>query len=541
MEAEVEAEEATEEEVDFLGVGVFPNQHNIHNNSTPNSNNSNHHGVVSVADEVEEEEVAEEVAEEVETKSDSRGGPHLQGNSAPHQVCNQLLCQVNHPHQTHQNTKNTENMQPTNATNATNATKAIQTKNNTNTTNATNPTNATSTIQAVHSPTPHPITQQDPAGTTIFPGRLNWRALENTIVRNWARDGYTLPTKATIQPPAKPRELKSQDPLVLEEVTKYVSRGVLVPLQPGEKAITLTTFNVPKQGGGARITVDWRPVNEACHTPETFTMHTPESVCKKLEEMKGQGTPYMWGTKIDAKDAFNHIKLNPVQGKYVCSLINGVLYKWQGLGFGHTHVPRMWTKIMEEMLKPVRAQMSTRALIVNYIDDILVLGVTQKDVEWTTKTLLQRMKEVNIQVNLEKSNITPHQQVTFLGWTWNLQKQEVYVPQEKMTKVIDNIKKELRRTQLKWRNIAAILGQINAMSMVLRQTAWMLTETRLLMRSRMKGKQVWDEKTSLPLKVRVEWKQWCKTAMQQQQESTTSNSPTNTSGIQRCKRHRVGA
>ena len=105
--------------------------------------------------------------------------------------------------------------------------------------------------------------------------------------------------------------------LLEEEVSKYIQTGVLVPVTPEEiqahhaRPFFLKSFPVPKKSGGLRLTTDWRPLNAHCWDPEPFKMFTIPQVKELLSIHK----EFCWATKVDLKDAYNHLRMQKFAGQ----------------------------------------------------------------------------------------------------------------------------------------------------------------------------------------------------------------------------------
>ena len=93
-----------------------------------------------------------------------------------------------------------------------------------------------------------------------------------------------------------------------------------------------------------------------------------------------------------------------------------VHYQFTCLPFGLSCAPWAFTKV----LKPVAAFLRIVGVrLIVYIDDILVIGKTPDEVRNHTDALIALLEGLGFIVNMEKSVLTPSQQIEFLGLLLN--------------------------------------------------------------------------------------------------------------------------
>ena len=97
-----------------------------------------------------------------------------------------------------------------------------------------------------------------------------------------------------------------------------------------------------------------------------------------------------------------------------------------------------------------------------YLDDILILATTAKQVEQHLKIILEDLAAAGMQVNKEKSQLFPSQNITHLGFVLDLKNGCLQVTQEKLKSVRRDLGKLLTRSDISCRKLAAILGQVRS-------------------------------------------------------------------------------
>lgn len=91
----------------------------------------------------------------------------------------------------------------------------------------------------------------------------------------------------------------------------------------------------------------------------------------------------------------------------ICSLIVQGLYRYKRLVFGISCAPEMFQKVMEQILADCE-------FTVNFIDDIIVFGRTEKEHDESLEKVLRKMREYGILLNHEKC-VFKLNEIDFLG------------------------------------------------------------------------------------------------------------------------------
>ncbi|XP_050958021.1 uncharacterized protein LOC127159160 [Labeo rohita] len=133
-------------------------------------------------------------------------------------------------------------------------------------------------------------------------------------------------------------------------------------------------------------------------------------------EMKlGFYSPYFIVPKknaIDLKDAYFHVSIFPRHRPFLRFAFEGRAYQYKVLPFGLALSPRVFTKLAEGALAPVWER---GIRILNYLDDWLIIAHSRDLLCEHRDLVLQHLSLLGLQVNCEKSKLSPVQSISFFG------------------------------------------------------------------------------------------------------------------------------
>ncbi|XP_071998846.1 uncharacterized protein [Engystomops pustulosus] len=203
---------------------------------------------------------------------------------------------------------------------------------------------------------------------------------------------------------------------------------------------------------------------------------------------------------LDLQDAYYHVPIHPASQKFlrfsVLSPEGSVLhFQFCALPFGISSAPRVFTKIMVEVVAFLRLQ---NISIIPYLDDFLIIGKDRQSLLTARESSLKILSELGWLINLKKSSLTPSTQKTFLGVILNSTHQMSFLPQEKMINIKDQIHSLRRRDSISVRQAMKTLGLLTA---CLPAVAWSQSHTRILQNWILSS---WNKKSSgLDKKIRI--------------------------------------
>ncbi len=195
-------------------------------------------------------------------------------------------------------------------------------------------------------------------------------------------------------------------PVLREEIAVLLAKDAIEPVPPAEmrQGFYSPYFIVPKKGGGLRPILDLRVLNRALHKLP-FKMLTHRRMIKCIQ-------PQDWFAAIDLKDAYFHVLILPRHRPFLRFAFEGRAWQYRVLPFGLSLSPRVFTKVVEGALTPLR-EVGVR--ILNYLDDWLILAQSREQLGDHRDLVLRHLSQLGLRVNWEKSKLSPVQRISFLG------------------------------------------------------------------------------------------------------------------------------
>ncbi len=131
-------------------------------------------------------------------------------------------------------------------------------------------------------------------------------------------------------------------PVLREEIAVLLAKDAIESVPPAKmrQGFYSPYFIVPKKGGGLRPILDLRLLNRALHRLP-FKMLTHRRMIKCIQ-------PQDWFAAIDLKDAYFHVR------SFLRFASEGQAWQYRVLPFGLSLSPRVFTKVTEGALAPLR-------------------------------------------------------------------------------------------------------------------------------------------------------------------------------------------
>ncbi len=226
-------------------------------------------------------------------------------------------------------------------------------------------------------------------------------------------------------------------PILRAEIAVLLAKDAieLVPPADMRSGFYSPYFIVPKKSGGLRPILDLRILNRALHRLP-FKMLTPKRIF-------GCVRPQDWFAAIDLKDAYFHVSILPRHRPFLRFAFEGRAYQYKVLPFGLSLSPRVFTKVAEAALVPLREQ---GVRILNYLDDWLILAQSQDLLCEHRDMVLSHLSQLGLQVNWEKSKLSPVQRISFLGMELDSVSQTARLTQERAQSVLNCLNTFKNRT-----------------------------------------------------------------------------------------------
>jgi hypothetical protein len=291
-----------------------------------------------------------------------------------------------------------------------------------------------------------------------------WETIAPPKVLKWIRSGlgpdWTTPPLSL--PTHTPAQVLSQVPLAQRILREYRAEAGAVRLL-SKKEVQEAKFLVPwfiiskedatkAEGFKHRLITNFRSLNKFMVAPK-FKMDTWGELFPLLR--KG-----LYAGKVDLTNAYFHLGLSEELQQYANLKVGQEYWRYSAAAFGINRIPWAWTKIMRCLQRRWRR---LGLLVMVYIDDILILGVSYWETRSAIGIVLRDLKAAGLMVNIPKSTLAPVKNVQWLGMDINFEEGVVLVPQQKQKAYRRELGKLVRLSSVSCRKMAAILGKLRSL------------------------------------------------------------------------------
>ena len=166
-----------------------------------------------------------------------------------------------------------------------------------------------------------------------------------------------------------------------------------------------------------------------------------------------------WAAKVDLSSAYHHIPIHKDYKKFFAFCLNGHKYWFNGMPFGLSSAPYLFTRLMQAITAHLRVTYGMRVFA--YLDDFLILGVDRPQVNEHLHILRETLTGLGLTINEDKSHNEPSQHLVFLGIDLNLINKTYCASQENIDKCLAAVKLALRSPRLCLREYQALMGTLN--------------------------------------------------------------------------------
>ncbi|KAI2649329.1 ORF V: Enzymatic polyprotein [Labeo rohita] len=214
-------------------------------------------------------------------------------------------------------------------------------------------------------------------------------------------------------------------------------------------------FIVPKKSGGLRPILDLRALNRSLlRLP--FKMLTTKRMLTCIR-------PQDWFAAIDLKDAYFHVSILPRHRPFLRFAFEGRAYQYKVLPFGLSLSPRVFTKVAEAALSPL---WQTGIRILNYLDDWLLIAHSRDLLCEQRDLVLRHLSHLGLQVNREKSKLSPVQRISFLGVELDSVSMTARLTNERAQSVLKCLESFRHKTAVPLKTFQRLLGHMAAAAAV---------------------------------------------------------------------------
>lgn len=225
-----------------------------------------------------------------------------------------------------------------------------------------------------------------------------------------------------------------------------------------------TYFLRPKQNGEDRFILNLKGLNTFINPPHF-----------KLEDLKtaiGLMTDHCFMTSIELKDGYLHIPIDKKHKQFLRFEFLGTIYEFQCMPFGLCTAPFVFTKLLRPVVKKLR---ENGIVLVIYLDDILIIGKTEKECAHSTQSATKILESLGLVINGEKSNLKPSKKRQFLGFLLDSENMTIQFPEIKVKSISKLITDFQKKEKCKIKEYAKIIGTLVATCPVIKY-GWLYTK-----------------------------------------------------------------
>ena len=256
-------------------------------------------------------------------------------------------------------------------------------------------------------------------------------------------------------------------------------------------------FLVPKKDGRQRPVINLKRLNQSVKT-EHFKM---EGI-HMLKDLLRAGD---WMAKIDLKDAYFMIPIAQEDRDFLKFQWKDQTYQFNSLPFGLSSAPWVFTKTTRPVVAILR-EIGLRMII--YIDDILVMAETESLLKDHTTAVVYLLENLGFVINYPKSELTPTQEIEFLGFTVNSTKMELRLPGEKIKKIRNEAGKILQPDTVSALALSRLIGKMNAATQAIPMAPLYYRNLQTCLREALQEDQSYSSTTTLTVEAREELEWW---------------------------------
>lgn len=244
---------------------------------------------------------------------------------------------------------------------------------------------------------------------------------------------------------------------MLEAINTLKHIGAITECKLTENQFISKTFLTPKPNGGKRFILNLKSLNKFI-TTEHFKMEDHRTACKLI--------PYGgYLATIDIKDAYFLLSVRQSDRRYLrfqfqpSDSNETITYEFNCMPFGLSVAPRVFTKIMREVMTYLRYHGYKS---VYFLDDILCIADSYEQCTANVNETLKLLQCLGFVVNYDKSNLTPQTTCKYLGFIFDTENLSISLPSDKRSKIAQLVTKFSKIQSCTIRELAQLIGVLVA-------------------------------------------------------------------------------
>ena len=184
-------------------------------------------------------------------------------------------------------------------------------------------------------------------------------------------------------------------------------------------------FLVAKKDGSFRPVVNLKPLN--CFVQKFHFKMEGSEMIKDLLRTED------WMCTLDLKDAYLSVAVVQENWKFMRFMWDRKSYEFTCLPFGLCSAPRIFTKLLRPVMAYLRRQGLQSTI---YPDGILIMHQSREGLLHQVELTVQLLQSLGFTINREKSQLSPSQQIQFLGFQVDSRQMKFFLPEEKVQDIL---------------------------------------------------------------------------------------------------------
>ena len=304
-----------------------------------------------------------------------------------------------------------------------------------------------------------------------------------------------------------------EDIIIDKEIKKLIKMKVIKEVEHHPEEFLSPIFIVPKKNGEYRMILNLKELNEFIEYHH-FKMDTFESVLKLVK-------PGSWFASVDLRHAYYSVSIAPEHRIKLRFEKSGKVYQFEALPNGISCAPKQFTRLMKPVYASLRMLGHTNS---GYIDDSLLMGDTIPECKQNVQDTVSLMSDVGFIIHNEKSVLVPTQNITFLGNNIDSVRMIVYLPTEKVSRIVQACVDLHNKVASRIREVARVLGLlVSSFSAVEFGPLYYRDTEREKIEALQKNRGDYDGFMSVTDKIRNELKWWIDNLNQQKRRISHGN------------------
>lgn len=196
---------------------------------------------------------------------------------------------------------------------------------------------------------------------------------------------------------------------MLKDMDDLIQAKVFKEARASRQRLGTALFKVPKDDKVSRLIGDLRPLNKMLPRPGKMELPTIGEV---LEHLLGQN----WLVQVDARSYFYQFEIHETLSEILTSKVGDargrfMMFAWLVMPMGFAHAPRIAQLTSRAICDLVLRRQA--GILIPWVDNFLMGGKTQEDVQALKTTLLDVAREVRMELK-DPENV-PSRTMTCLG------------------------------------------------------------------------------------------------------------------------------